>query len=387
MAGSTARYVATLSTSLEAFLDLAAVPGHAPTPFQTRHWLENWYRHLARDGHEPVLVEVRDAAGAFAFGLPLVLDRSGGNAVIRFADRCVSDYNMPLIGPAAPRNPVEARAAWEAVSTALPRADLCVFEKMPAEYDGAVNPLVMALDSNVSHLFGSYIRFTDDLEDWRKALGRHHRKELGRFWRVFARDDSARFVRAADAAEALRILTWIEENQSARSGEMGFDYQLDKPGFKDLYRALLDGGIERGEIIVTALMAGEEIVAGLYGVADGTHYGMVRIATAGGEWSNCSPGRLVIERTINLLHAEGYRWIDFTIGDYAYKRRFETVPTPLYDVTLARSLRGLPRSALTRAKAYVKHNPMLERLARRAMAMRRPASAPPVAEEDHAKAS
>lgn len=388
MTGSTARYHASLSASLEAFLDGAAAPGHVRTPFQTRHWLENWYRHLGGGDHEPVLVEVRDAAtGDFALGLPLVLDRSGGHAVIRFADRCVSDYNMPLIGPAAPRTPEAARAAWEAVSAVLPRADLCVFEKMPAEYDGTRNPLLMALEGHRSHLFGSYIRFTDDLEDWRKALGRHHRKELGRFWRVFARDESARFVRATSAAEALRILNWIEDNQSARSGEMGFDYQLDKPGFKDLYRALLDRGIERGEIVVTALMAGEEIVAGLYGVADGVHYGMVRIATAGGEWANCSPGRLVIERSINALHAEGYRWIDFTIGDYAYKRRFETTPTPLYDVTVARSLRGLPSSALSRAKAYVKRNPALEKIARRAMALRGGATAPArPAREDRAEA-
>ena len=53
---------------------------------------------------------------------------------------------------------------------------------------------------------------------------------------------------------------------------------------------------------------------------------MIRISNAGEKWSNCSPGRLIIERTMAALHQDGVREFDFSIGNYAYKRRFGVAP-------------------------------------------------------------
>ena len=41
---------------------------------------------------------------------------------------------------------------------------------------------------------------------------------------------------------------------------------------------------------------------------------MVRISNAGDKWSNCSPGRLIIERTMAALHRDGVREFDFSFG-------------------------------------------------------------------------
>ena len=74
--------------------------------------------------------------------------------------------------------------------------------------------------------------------------------------------------------------------------------------------------------VVSALTVGEEVVATLLGVRNGSRYVMVRFSNAGEKWSTCSPGRLVIERTMAALHADGVREFDFSIGNYSYKRRF-----------------------------------------------------------------
>lgn len=50
---------------------------------------------------------------------------------------------------------------------------------------------------------------------------------------------------------------------------------------------------------------------------------MIRISNGGARWSKCSPGRLIIERTMAALHQDGVREFDFSIGNYAYKRRFD----------------------------------------------------------------
>ena len=86
---------------------------------------------------------------------------------------------------------------------------------------------------------------------------------------------------------------------------------------------------------------------------------MVRLAAATGAWKNCSPGRLMIERTMMALHGEGYREFDFTIGDYDYKRRFGARTAPLCEVETALGPRGAPLQAIMAAKATVRRRPRL----------------------------
>jgi CelD/BcsL family acetyltransferase involved in cellulose biosynthesis len=102
---------------------------------------------------------------------------------------------------------------------------------------------------------------------------------------------------------------------------------------------------------------------------------MVRISTSGvKEWSNCSPGRLVIVRTMQMLHAQGFRHFDFSIGNYAYKRRLGVEPQPLRDLVVARAPYGLPSQLWDRARHLIRRNASLHALARRLVG--RPGSEP-----------
>ena len=336
------------------------------SPFQSERWLAGWYGAFAgRPDVEPLLVEVVDADGRLALGLPLVRRFGRRLTTVEFADLGITDYNAPILGPAAPAGPAEARAAWRAVRRVLPAADLAVFTKMPGRVGDAENPLVQALPVEPSRLFGNFVATGDDYDAWLHTLDKNDRKELARFARVFTREEGARFVHATDPALARRILDWIEVEQAGRIRALGLPYLLDDPDYAGFYRAMLDRGIADGSVIVTALMHGDEVVAGLYGIADGAHYAMVRIAFTGGRWANCSPGRLVIERSMEAMHRAGYRYFDFTIGDYAHKRGFSAAHLPLFDASIALSLRGFPTVGVERAKAYVKQHPGLEKLVRR----------------------
>jgi CelD/BcsL family acetyltransferase involved in cellulose biosynthesis len=119
--------------------------------------------------------------------------------------------------------------------------------------------------------------------------------------------------------------------------------------------------------VVSTLTAGEDVVATLLGVRSGSRYVMVRISNAGEKWSNCSPGRLIIERTMAALHKEGVREFDFSIGNYAYKRRFGVAPLPLADLTAALSWRGLPYVLRDRAARELRRYPRLAAYFKRAL--------------------
>lgn len=367
---SAALYRAEVASSFEAVAArwLPLMAAERATPFQSERWLAGWYRAFSgRPGVTPLPVEVTDQHGRIALALPLVRVERERLTTIEFADLGITDYNLPILGPAAPEDAAGARAAWAAARQALPAADLLDFTKMPETLSGKPNPLIEALPTEASSLFGNYVSPGDDYDAWLRTLDKHDRKELGRFWRVFTREPGTRFVRARDRVEAEAILAAIERMQGERIRGLGLPYLLDDPDYARFYRDMLAAGLADGTVIVTALMAGDELVAGLYGVADGGQYAMVRIAFAGGRWAPCSPGRLVIERSIAALHAEGYRWFDFTIGDYLHKRGFSALHTPLRDCRLALSLRGLPTVGYERAKAYVKQRPELERLVRKVM--------------------
>jgi CelD/BcsL family acetyltransferase involved in cellulose biosynthesis len=108
-------------------------------------------------------------------------------------------------------------------------------------------------------------------------------------------------------------------------------------------------------------------VATLLGIRSGSRYVMVRISNAGDKWSNCSPGRLIIERTMAALHQDGVREFDFSTGNYAYKRRFGVTRLPLVDVSAALSWRGWPHALRDRAARELRRYPQLSAYLKRAL--------------------
>ena len=82
------------------------------TIFQHGKWLAAWYGAFAgQPGIEPLMATVRDrATGEIALLLPLIRRRLKRICVVEFADLELTDYNAPLLGPAAPREPKAAAA-------------------------------------------------------------------------------------------------------------------------------------------------------------------------------------------------------------------------------------------------------------------------------------
>ncbi|MEH6413490.1 GNAT family N-acetyltransferase [Pseudomonas sp. CGJS7] len=314
--------------------------------FQSAQWLDAWYATLgAQAGREALLVSIaRRDDGRLLMALPLIRETRDGLVRIAFADCGVSDYAAPLWTGDCPDDPASVQAMFKALRRALPRADLWSVEKMPEQVDGRANPLRHLPGTRESALFGNPAIVGEDFEAWRFSREKTHRKELERSWRVFTRHPDARLEQIVDVDAAMRVMDALETHQRAAISGKGWAYILDEPGYREFYRRLIEEGLAGGEVVLTALMAGEEVVAALLGLRRGGEYAMIRIGNAAGEWRNCSPGRLVIERTMAALHAQGVRRFDFTIGDYAYKRGFMPDQLKLFDSTVALSWKGLPRS-------------------------------------------
>jgi CelD/BcsL family acetyltransferase involved in cellulose biosynthesis len=341
------------------------------TPFQHPNWFAAWYRAFAGTT-EPLIAIVTDAAtGEGALLLPLILRRQQGLGIVEFADCDLTDYNAPLPGPAAPRDATAARALWRDLLTALRKtsggADLLRFRKMPLDLGGQPNPFALLEDAGPCAANGNIVTTGEDYDAWRYTLEKTVRKELERSWRVFTRDPLAAFSIVTDNTRALRILSTTEVQQGTRMQSLGVNFVLNEETCAAFYRHLVRDGVGDGYAVVTALTAGDEVVATLLGIRTGARYTMIRISNAGEKWSNCSPGRLIIERTMAALHQDGVREFDFSIGNYAYKRRFGVVRVPLADLSAALSWRGWPHALRDRAARELRSYPKLAAFLKRAL--------------------
>ena len=308
--------------------------------------------------------------------MPLIRRLQNGIRIVEFADLELTDYNAPMLTAAAPRDAKVARALWRDLRAALRRmpggADLIRLRKMPVDLDGRPNPLALLDGAGPCSLNGNALTTGDDFDTYRYSLDRTVRKELERSWRVFTRHPAAAFKIITDKNEALRILSTMEIQQGTRMQQLGLNFILNDETCAAFYRNLVGGGVDNGYVVVSALTVGEEVVATLLGIRAGSHYLMVRISNAGEKWSNCSPGRLIIERTMAALHKDGVRKFDFSVVNYAYKRRFGVAHVPLVDILAALSWRGWPHALRDRAARELRRHPRLAALARRMLGRPQP---------------
>jgi CelD/BcsL family acetyltransferase involved in cellulose biosynthesis len=343
-----------------------------PTPFQHPQWLDAWYlAFVGVDDVEPLIAIVSDAAtGEQVALLPLICRLQKGIRIVEFADLGTTDYNAPMVTAAAPSNARAARALWRDLKAALRRlpggADLIRLPRMPVELDdGRANPLALLDDAGPCSLNGNVVTTGDDFDAYRYSLDRTVRKELERSWRVFTRHPTAAFKIVTDKNEALRILSAMEIQQGTRIQHLGLNFVLNDETCAAFYRDLVGRGVDSGYVVVSVLTVREEVVAALLGIRVGSHYLMVRISNAGEKWSNCSPGRLIIERTMAALHKKGVRKFDFSVVNYAYKRRFGVAHIQLVDILAALSWRGWPYVLRDRAARELRRHPRLAALVRR----------------------
>jgi CelD/BcsL family acetyltransferase involved in cellulose biosynthesis len=345
--------------------------GGTSTPFQHPQWLDAWYGAFAGvDDVEPLLAVITDAAtGEQAVLLPLIRRLQKGIRIVEFADLDLTDYNAPMLGSAAPRDAKAARALWRDLKAALRRspggADLMRLRKMPVDLGVRPNPLALLAGASPCSLNGNIVVTGDDYDAWRFTLERTVRKELERSWRVFTRDPAAGFNVVADNNAALQVLSTTEVQQGTRMQHLGLNFVLNNETCAAFYRNLVRDGVGNGYAVVSALTVGDEVVATLLGIRSGARYVMIRISNAGEKWSNCSPGRLIIERTMAALHKDGVREFDFSIGNYAYKRRFGVTCLPLLDISAALSWRGWPFALRDRAVGTLRNHPQLDARLRR----------------------
>ena len=342
------------------------------TAFQNPIWLESWYEAFAKT--LPLIAIITDSfIGRPVVLVPLIVRQRHGVRIIEFADLNVTDYNGPLLARGVTFDATEARAVSQALVSALRKlpggADLVRLRKMPARFDGGLNPLATLARVGSSSLNGNIISTGEDFEAYRSSI---KRMQLPRSWRVFERHPGAEFKLVTALDEALRVVDITDVQQQARMQNLDQDFVLNDQIHSRFYRNLVRRGLPSGYAVVSTLRCDEGTIATVLGIRQSDSFVFLRISNGGSRWKNCSPSRLIIERTMAALHAQGVRHFDLSVGNYAFKRRFGASPLSLTDASVALSWRGMPYAWRDYVAQALRRHPRLSALVGRLLHKRYP---------------
>ena len=357
------RYIAEVFDGAdEALAALDSVQGGlSATGFQSLNWLTVLYEELA-PAHRAmarVVVVTERTSNDVCLILPLVIKKKRTLRVARFADLGVSDYGAPILGPAAPVKRRSIRRVWRAVRGALHDVDLIRLERMPGVIGAKKNPLLTRSGITKARHFGNVVTIETTVEDFLRSRGKKYRKEVERCTRLWEKEGLPKFTRASTQAEIARGFSILEEQQSKRHAALESKYILDETAYSSFYERMVMDGSDLDFSHIFTLEAQGVVVATLFGILHDGTFTLLRIANGGPRWSHLSPGRLIVVEAMKYFTARGVKRFDMGIGEYAFKKGFGAEEVPLYDLIIARDLKGWPRAAFHRLKGRLRENPRL----------------------------
>jgi len=325
----------------------------AATGFQSADWLTAVYRHLVPATGTPFGLVIRSAqTGDLLAMLPLYTCKHGPLTVAKFADCGVSDYNAVLTGLPANDHRIGDADLLAAIKSACHGIDILALERMTA-----TSPLADHPSATPARLFGNTLTIDTTVDDYIRARGKKYRKEAERSFRVLETHGAWSFQRAETPQDIAEGFCELERQQAARHVDKGDQYALAAPHYAAFYRDLLDASPDTTHLFT--LKVNGVIMAVLLGITHRDTFTLLRIANGGEAWRQVSPGRLIVIEAMRYFCPRGVTTFDMGMGDYAFKRNFGTQPTPLTDLIVPMSWRGIPVIAAHRLKDRLRENDTL----------------------------
>ncbi|MBB3998783.1 GNAT family N-acetyltransferase [Aureimonas pseudogalii] len=313
--------------------------GSAATAFQSPLWMDRLHRQLAPAvGAQALTIVVRERqTGELLAVLPFMLQRKMGITIVQPADFGVCDYNSVVASTDAFERLAADPDVRARLRALLVPGSLLIFRKIRA--DGLdIRRLFPEGQQTLNENAAFHSEIGDDFEEWRRrTLKKKFSKELNRLARQIERDIGPYEHRAATSEVEIREAFAFA--RTVRTGKFDDDLFL-RDAYYDFYLGFAIEGAASGEAVTYVSRIAGKPVAMLFGPAgDGVFHAVVT-ASDTSELNKFSPGLQILYQMIRQRFDEGHRLFDMGLGNTGYKSQFRVEETPIYNLTLARSLAG-----------------------------------------------
>ncbi len=336
--------------------------------FQSYDWIAAWYQHLGQaQGWQIRLVELRDADGQTQLLLPLGIRRHHGLRVLSFLGGEVTDYHAPLLQRDFPT--ATFAVLWQVILRQLRgEIDLLRVRRMPQLIEGCANPMILLAgmhateQAHAASLTASFAQFqklrsAKMFADTRRQLRRLH--ELG----------TVQLLVDVPSAQRTEVVAAMARQKARRWHETGSRDLFAEPGYLAFYQSLAAQGIGGGDVVVSALLVDDILVATHWGICYGQRYYWIMPGYEDGSWGRYSVGRILMDAVVQHCIERGLAIFDLTVGDEAYKLQWADQTLALYAGQQGYSLRGKLAVGISelwqRLRVRARNNLRLRNLVRR----------------------
>lgn len=328
--------------------------------FQRFDWVAPLYKNLYQNEEaKPLIVCFKNTqSGALEMLWPLALEKRSvfgflPTLSLRFADRRLSDYCVPIIAKDAPKN-ISASLILDALQKAAPHADLIHFDKWIGGEAEAFTQLNATQFCFPYHVHAYRLPLNLDPKEIASShfFGNHRAKT-----RKLNKMASVEVVRQEAGDISTETLNLFFDLRRARFAKLGRDDAFSNKQIMDFYEDIALGKTTQAVARLTMLKVGEDIASIAFGtLAENSFYGLAS-AIDGDRFYKFSPAILLFLEDIKQCREAGFDYFDFTLGDEGYKFHFKVEKRPLSEIHYPVTWRGHASYQLRKLKHLVRKYP------------------------------
>lgn len=332
------------------------------TPFQDYDWVKSWYSHHIEQTNTRPVVVLGYANDELVFILPLAVEQHCGIHRLSWLASEINDYNCPLITLEFLSHMTKsmAKKVWLEIARLDKSIDVFHLVKQPEKLAGFANPFAArggsksSCDSHMLTLKRDWKLLHSELRSvkFRRSV-RQKKNRLKRAGKLTFR--SVR--KPAERASALNtILGWKSDQLEKTSDRNPFAC----PTLRHTIKSVAKTGTKTGSLRIYGLYLNGEMIAGIIVFVGGRTFSLFTTAYDPDAMPSCSPGTVLLVKSLELSARAGMHTYDFLAGDEAYKLSWCTHRLGLIDCYFGATLIGHGLGFVSRlrleGKKWIKSN-------------------------------
>ena len=290
------------------------------SPFQSYTWLSNWYDVVGEKAKiHPLIIIIRKKEELIAI-FPMSIKKTKFLNTIEWLGGMHCDYMAPLLKKGFIFKRKEFLNIWEDIQYKLPSHDLILLSNQPSTIGSVDNPFVKFLkvkEKTVAYsrsLKGNWEKF------YNKILKKKIRLDSKRNLRNLEKIGKVEFIISDSKNNSKKIIEKMIVQKRYRYISTGSKDLLLKKEHRDFYFRLSDINSKFLNLHFSAIKINNKIIASHFGFIFYNCFYYLMPANESGKWRRFSPGRLLLEKLLELSYNSGLNTFDFTIGGESYKK-------------------------------------------------------------------
>ena len=340
--------------------------------YQQFSFCRTWYETVGKQrGTNLHIVVVQDADDETLMLVPLCLIKNHFGTTVSFIGNGMADYLAPLVRNdfAASLEDSSFDGLWEKIlGTIEVKIDMVWLDRQPVNIIGISNPISQLAhfnDANSAHAL-NFPQATDWAECARMVRSNKTVKKIERRLRQLAKQGPVELIEITDAGKRQQHMNELLALKISNLNDAGTLHRMDTPEMAAFYHDLVDTPSMQKNLCHFELRCDGHLVASVLGLVHHKTFYYQICAFNRQEFSQYSPGLLLLYQLFDWCFARGLKRFDMTIGDEGYKSDWSNETTQMVTVAIAYSNLGrlsyVINRTLLEVKTTIKSSPLLRKL-------------------------